>query len=297
MKKKVIKIIKRIGITAIIMIMAAVVVIAFLENKIEKEGHYTPSYAKQDIEKIVGDGIKEAEYKELFLQTGLGQSSIESIIENNDNYVEELKKYQKDFFAENIYDSNRITIITTEEQSVDEKGEITTKFMIQGVKEGDILIALSTHSLGWRHGHAAIVTDGDKGITLESLVLGQDSEYQHYKKWEKYPTFIQLRVKDNILEQVGGDRLKVEEKLKNIAESKLSGIPYGLFAGIPVKYVENIKKTHCAHLVWYAYKELGMDIDSDKGFFVTPFDIAHSDLLEVVQIYGVDPMDYLGNFN
>ena len=297
MKKKNIKRIKRIGITAAILILAAVVIILFLENKTEKEGHYTPSYAKQDIEAIVGDGIKEDEYKELFLQTGLGKSTINSIIENNNNYVEELKKYQDDFFAENDYVCNRITIITGEEQSVDADGKITGKFKIQGLRDGDILISLSTHSLGWRHGHAAIVVDSKKGITLESLVLGQDSEYQNYKKWEKYPTFIQLRLKDNVLKEVGGDRQEVEKKLINTAKTKLKGVPYGLFAGIPVKYVENISDTHCAHLVWYAYKELGIDIDSDKGIFVTPYDMANSDLLEVVQIYGIDPTEYLGNFN
>lgn len=296
-KNKVIKRVKNVMIAVTILMIVAVVVIVFLENKIAKEGHYVPTYAKQDIKKITEDGINGDEYKELFLQTGLGQASIQNLIENNVNYVQELEKYQKNFFSENIYDSNRITIITVEEQSVDEAGQIASKFEIQGLKTGDILISLSTHSLGWRHGHAAIVTDGDKGITLESLVLGQDSEYQHYKKWERYPSFIQLRIKDDRLEQVGGDRLEVEKKLKAIADSKLYGIPYGLFAGIPMKYVEDVKKTHCAHLVWYAYKELGIDTDSDKGIFVTPYDIAHSDLLEVVQIYGLNPMEYLGNFN
>jgi len=233
----------------------------------------------------------------LFLQTGLGKSSIESIIESNQNYLEELKKYQNNFFAENNYECNRITIITGEERSVDAEGNIEGKFEIQGLKDGDILISLSTHSLGWRHGHAAIVVDSKKGTTLESLVLGKDSEYQYYKKWEKYPTFIQLRIKDDVLEQIGVDRPEAEKKLKDTAESKLYGIPYGLFAGIPFKYVENIDKTHCAHLVWYVYKELGIDIDSDKGIFVTPYDMANSDLLEVVQIYGINPMEYMDEFN
>ncbi|MBK5246992.1 MAG: hypothetical protein JJE49_06990 [Peptostreptococcaceae bacterium] len=297
MKKKNIKRIKRIGITAAILILAAVVIILFLENKVEKEGHYTPSYAKQNIEAIVGDGINEDEYKELFLQTGLGKSSIDSIIKNDKDFIVELEKYQNDFFAENKYVCNRITIITGEEKSADAEGNIEGKFEIQGLKDGDILISLSTHSLGWRHGHAAIVVDSSKGTTLESLVLGRDSEYQNYKKWERYPSFIQLRIREDVLGQVGGDRQEVEKRLRNTAETKLIGVPYGLFAGIPVKYVENVSNTHCAHLVWYAYKELGIDIDSDKGIFVTPYDMANSDLLEIVQIYGIDPTDYLGDFN
>lgn len=297
MKKKNLKGIKKIGLAAAVLILAAVVIVLFLENKTEKEGHFMPTYAKQDIVAIVGDGINEDEYKELFLQTGLGKSSIDSIIKNDKDFIEELEKHQNNFFAENKYVCNRITIITGEEQSVDAEGNTEGKFEIQELKDGDILISLSTHSLGWRHGHAAIVVDNSKGTTLESLVLGRDSEYQNYKKWERYPSFIQLRIREDVLEQVGGDRQEVEKKLRNTAENKLDGVPYGLFAGIPVKYVENISNTHCAHLVWYAYKELGIDIDSDKGIFVTPYDMANSDLLEVVQIYGIDPTEYLGEFN
>ena len=47
--------------------------------------------------------------------------------------------------------------------------------------------------------------------------------------------------------------------------------------------------THCSHLVWQAYKHFGYDIDSDGGPLVTCNDIARSDLLEVVQVYGFDP--------
>lgn len=44
--------------------------------------------------------------------------------------------------------------------------------------------------------------------------------------------------------------------------------------------------TQCAHLVWYAYKQVGIDLDSDGGIFVTPYDILNSPYLEVVQSYG-----------
>jgi len=295
MKIKTMKWITKIGVAAIILIVVEVAFVVLLVSKIEKEGHYTPLYAKQDIETILEAGITEEEYEELFLQTGLGRSSVESIIEKYANYIQELEKHQKNFFRENIYKSYKITPITVEEQSVDEEGKITRKFEIQGLKNGDILISLSTHSLGWRHGHAAIVVDSENGTTLESLVLGKDSEYQHYKKWERYPSFIQLRIKEDVLEQVGLDRGEVEDRLINTGEKKLYGVPYGLFAGIPSKYAVNISDTHCAHLVWYAYAELGIDIDSDKGIFVTPQDMANSDLLEVVQIYGLNPMEYLRN--
>jgi hypothetical protein len=42
-------------------------------------------------------------------------------------------------------------------------------------------------------------------------------------------------------------------------------------------------------VVWYPYERYGYDLDSDGFWLVTPKDIANSDLLEVVQVYGADP--------
>ena len=39
---------------------------------------------------------------------------------------------------------------------------------------------------------------------------------------------------------------------------------------------------------WYGTL-IGYDLDSDGGFVVTPDDLYHSDLLELVQIYGIPP--------
>lgn len=297
MKTKAMKRVKIISVAAAIILMAAAALILFLENDVEKNGHYTPDYNMQDMEKIVDDGITDEEYKQLFFQTGLGKTGVDRIIKSEKNPVQELEKYQNNFFGENNYTCERITIITGEEQSVNQDGETVRKFEIQGLEDGDMLISLSTHSLGWRHGHAAIVADGRNGKTLECLVLGTDSVYQNYGKWELYPTFIQLRINETALKKLGKTREEVGAALVKTATEKLDGIPYDLFAGIPVKYVADIQKTHCAHLVWYAYEELGIDTDSDKGIFVTPFDLANSDFLEIVQIYGVNPEDYMRDFN
>ena len=47
--------------------------------------------------------------------------------------------------------------------------------------------------------------------------------------------------------------------------------------------------TSCAHLVWEAYQSTGLDLDSDGGKIVTVKDLANSEYLDVVQVYGVDP--------
>lgn len=46
----------------------------------------------------------------------------------------------------------------------------------------------------------------------------------------------------------------------------------------------------CAYLVWYAWNHFGYDLDSDGGHFVTSADLLHSDLLEVVQVYAMEPL-------
>ena len=53
--------------------------------------------------------------------------------------------------------------------------------------------------------------------------------------------------------------------------------------------VQTVSGTQCAHLIWLAYAQFGYDLDSDGGWIVTPKDLANSPLLEVVQVYGMDP--------
>jgi uncharacterized protein YycO len=74
----------------------------------------------------------------------------------------------------------------------------------------------------------------------------------------------------------------------------LNNIPYDLVTGIfnsKFKEPGEIDGTQCAHLVWEAFKLYGYDLDSDGGGLVTPNDIANSPLLEVVQVYGVNPRE------
>ena len=58
----------------------------------------------------------------------------------------------------------------------------------------------------------------------------------------------------------------------------------------PAYGAEIAEKTHCAHLVWYAYRSYGYDLDGDGGRIVTPKDLSKSSLLEPVQVVGVSPM-------
>ena len=67
------------------------------------------------------------------------------------------------------------------------------------------------------------------------------------------------------------------------------GIPYRLTTGIlSKKYKKTLTQSQCAHFVWYAYKKFGIDLDSNGGGLVKPQDIALSDKVDVVQVYGFD---------
>ena len=261
--------------------------IYILEIIIEPQGFIVPSYEKTDIEPILSKAeLMEEDYKVLFYQTGLGKSAIDELMLSKETGTDEILKFQYNFFASRNVLCEKIGIITSQESFVDNQKTYKYGFNLAPYKNGYILITKATHSLGWRHGHAAIVTDAEKELTLEAVLLGQNSQFQNINKWRIYPSFIMLKLKD-----------ADEEKLNDIAsfsKKYMHDIPYVLTIGLLSKKnpeTEKINGTQCSHLVWYPFKNFGYDIDSDGSWLVTPKDITNSDLFEVVQIYGVDPSE------
>jgi len=269
----------------VIVLFLAFLLTELLNWSVEDEGAWRPDYPKVDLGNIVTrEVLTEADYDTIFRQTGLGRSAVDRLLQKNvvGDRERVFEKYQNNFFASGDYECRIVAVIVREERMRDKDGKLLSGFEIPDLRNGDILITKATHSLGWRHGHAAIVTDAEKGETVEAILLGNPSLIQNTAKWKTYPSFIQLRLKE---EKNEGDPQKVAE----YAKKEILGIPYGLLTGIPVKAPEEIKKTQCSHLVWYPYERFGYDLDSDGSWLVTPKDIANSDLLEVVQIYGVNP--------
>mgnify|MGYP000893340347 FL=1 len=271
-----------IALTAIIFLT-----ISALNTIIEPEGFVTPDYDKIDIKHILTkSSLSEEDYKELFYQTGLGKSSIDELLKNKQTGIDDILRFQYNFFADRKVLCEKIGIITSQESFVDNQLSYKYGFELAPYKEGYVLITKATHSLGWRHGHAAIVTDAQKGYTLEAIILGQNSQYQNINKWRIYPSFIMLKLKN-----------APDKKLKEIAafsKKYMNNMPYVLTIGLLSSKnpsTNNIKGTQCSHLVWYPFKQFGYDTDSDGSWLVTPKDIANSDLFEVVQIYGVDPKE------
>lgn len=160
------------------------------------------------------------------------------------------------------------------------EGEAIQNPPFVNLQNGDIIVTLSIHSLGWRHGHAAIVVDAENGTTAQAVMIGEKSDFGHIGEWRDFPLVAVLRPKNVNTEII--------DEVVTFTKEKLIGIDYSLMSGILSGRDENTipTTTHCAHYVWYAYKCFGIDIDSNGGRIVTPKEILNSKNLEVVQVYG-----------
>jgi uncharacterized protein YycO len=284
MKEKKYKSNQKKALIAFITIIIIIAAIATVEKLIEPMGYFRPDYDKRDITGILEkEVLSDDDYKELFYQTGLGKTAVDEILKDKSG-KEKILEFQKNFFTEYNISSEKFAVIVNHESLVDEKGKIIYGFDLAPYENGYVLITKATHSLGWRHGHAGIITDAENEETLEAVLLGKDSMLQNINKWRSFPSFIMLKLKDASQEEL--------DKIAEFAKINLLDVPYGLSVGLTSKKnpePSNITTTQCAHIVWYPFMQFGYDIDSDGTWLVTPKDIANSDLFEIVQIYGVDP--------
>jgi len=272
------------------------------------QAHISPQSEPQDILPILEQTqITDNQLNILSGQTGLHPGTIQKFL--NQGKTQLLLQLQQCYFAPIRIATHSSTPLTISEHLVDEEGRRITGMPLVDLQDGDILITKNSRFLGWRNGHAALVVDAEKGILLEAVMLGTATRLNTVEKWSAYPSFQVLRLRDEYAQKeaetqntVNGAK-SLPQKIAAYATKNLTEVPYHLHAGIwerlsPTKiktvqaadsgeiHVSALKGTHCAHLVWYAYKQFGIDLDSDGGLIVTPCDIQNSDYLEVVQSYG-----------
>ncbi len=268
----------------------------------EAQAHYTPDYPQIDILPLLQkQSLTEEDYTALFLQTGLTKAGVDQLFAAGQQ--DALLALQQRFFArvevecthDNLFvRSERLLEIEPVLQNSDNKVNKVYDLsaldasicpacdFLPAVQAGDILITFNGHFFGWRSGHAAIVVDAEKGLTLEAIMPGYDSKICSLEDWREYPGFALLRLKNVPLER--------REQIAAYARESLADLPYSLMALSEISYPDSIPaSTQCAHLVWYAYHHFGYDIDSDGGIVVTPADLYKSTLLELVQLYGLSP--------
>ena len=234
---------------------------------------------------------EESDYDTFFRQTGLGKSAVDKLLEAGE--FEKILEIQEDFRRPvEVSCTPMIGWFTREDKLVpgaQSRSGIAEDALgpdFVDLQPGDILLTLSTHSLGWRLGHVALVIDEE--TTLECAMLGTDSYFCNVQHWRECAQYCALRVKDVSLEQ--------RQEVAAYACEVLHGVPYRLSAGfIGPKAPEPDAEyfgLQCAYLAWYAWNHFGYDLDGDGGRLVSSDDLLRSDLLEVVQMYRMDPENF-----
>ena len=235
---------------------------------------FVPAYEKVTL-------TVDTDYETFFLQTGLGKPAVDKLLAEGD--FEAILEAQEMFFEKPQIECTPMFGWFTRE---DRLGD-TDSPPFADLQSGDILVTLSTHSGGWRHGHTGLVID--EYTVLECQRLGTKSSFEGIYYWGNYSNYAVLRLKDITPE--------LQEEIIKYSEDTLRGVPYNLFSGIfgsktPDPESENFG-FYCSNLIWYAWNHLGFDLDSDGGRIVSSYDILHSDKLEIVQIYGMDPNEFI----
>ena len=222
-----------------------------------------------------GETLNQEQQALLMEQTGLGRPGLEAVLEDkNGDY---LLEWQQAWFAQHATVCVDNGLTSSEELLVDARQPAP-----YDLQAGDILVSLNSHTVGYRHGHAALVVEGDRGVTLEAATMGTDSMILSASHWRDYPSFVQLRLKSDRY-----DAQAVGEEAADAALEHLKGVPYDLFCGffLPSLPVQPPETVQCASLVWYAYALVGVDLQLD-GLMASPTTLLNSPELEVVQAFG-----------
>lgn len=235
---------------------------------------WCPDYAKVNVLPVLQkQTLTDEDYDLLYHQTGLSKTAIDDMRVKKGG-IDRILEIQTSFFTD--YEMN--TYWFAPFTYMDEiKGFAT----MCDLKDGDIIVSSTTRVSWWRYGHSALVSNGEKQELVESIGPGIKSKKTSAHDFTYLGTFLVLRPK--IDEQV-------KQQVANYAKKHLLGLTYRFSIGLfSPKYVDDIRITQCAHLVWYAYKKFGFDLDSNGGWLVKPQDMALSKHVEVVQTFGFNP--------
>ena len=272
---------KRKGVHILIAVLGGVLCVIFLLVIVLQIGLvvsdgiecWRPDYAKADLtETLHKETLTDEDYELLYRQTGLTKIGVDRALARGEEGIERICEIQDSFFAEH-------------EAENDKFGPWACRDLIGSsvpniyLEDGDIVVTSSTHISFMRIGHSGLVVDGEAGEVLQANTYGETSGMVKISYFTRRVNFMVFRPK--------ADK-ETRTAAAEYAKLNLTDLPYSAFVGI-FSDKNSIEKTQCAHIIWYAYRQYGLELDGNGGLLVLPYDIAHSDNVELVQVFGLDP--------
>ena len=238
---------------------------------------WRPDYEKVDISPILDkEQLTDDDYTLLYAQTGLTKLGIDRALEKGSSGKKRILYIQDDYFEKHTVKHKKFAPYICFCQI---EKHISNIYL----EEGDVVVDASTQLIGWRMGHSGLVTRtyGVTGDVLQAAAIGTVSDIGDIDTFTNSPAFMVLSPKVD---------KEIKQQVVKYAKENLLGISYDPFRGL-FSSKNKITTTQCAHLVWYAYKQFGVDIDGNGGGLVTPQDFANSSNMEVVQVFGFNPKE------
>lgn len=235
---------------------------------------WSPDYEMTDVSSILAkEALGEEDYEILYKQTGLTKIGVDRMLERGTTGKAQIKTIQREYFKKREVENDLFApFICTD--------FVNDYFPNVYLEDGDILVTSSTHLSGWRMGHAGLVTNAAMNRVLQASAIDDLSDIGKVQDFTDRVNFMVLSPKADET---------IKSEVVKYAEENLLGKPYDPTAGVfSDKY--KVNRTQCAHIVWYAYYQFGINLDSNGGMVVTPRNIANSPDVELVQVFGFDPV-------
>ena len=236
-----------------------------------------PDYAMVDLSELLSkdaQDLTDDDYEVLYRQTGLTRIGIDRAFKKGETGKSLIKRIQSDFFEPHEVENGQVAPYACTDYIEKHVANIY-------LEDGDIVVTSATHISFVRRGHAGLVTDGRYAEVLQANAYGTYSRIDTIGGFTNRVNFMVLRPNPEMISPA------VVKGVVEYAKTSLLNLPYEGLAGV-VTNKKNINKTQCAHIVWYAYKQFGIDLDSNGGAMVMPYDLAHSAYLQPVQVFGFD---------
>ena len=235
---------------------------------------WRPDYERKDIRAILEKSeLGEHDYAVLYNQTGLTKIGVDRALEKGETGKQRILDIQEDYFKEHKVINEFFAPFICQDK-ID--GRVSYTYL----EDGDVVVTSSTHISGWRAGHAGLVTDAQNGNILQASAIGETSSFGSMKDFHD-------RLNFKILSPRTDEATK--SQVVKFAEENLVGKIYDPTVGVFSKK-NTSDRTQCAHLVWYAYNKFGTDLDATGGPVVTPHDLLVSPNVDIVQVFGINPI-------